>query len=541
MNSILSFFVFLLMGCSPPPCSHQNQDNCTTEYPLESLRLLKRMSIDLRGVLPTLTEIKYIEEHPEDLEKMRNSWLSSAEFEENIVIRLGEHWHTLVNDITLQTNELGLSEQQRYSYVRSVGEEPLRIMAHIMRENQPWTEIVQTDWTMSNHLLSTLWPLDYPESATGWQPSHYTDGRPKTGILSTNGLWWRYTSNASNANRGRAAIIARQLLCVDYLERPVSFQNSTSLDLETSTQTAILTDPTCQSCHSTLDPLASALFGFWWFEDHHSVEMSYYHHERELLGEQILSLTPSWYGSPIEGLSDIGEQIANDPRFARCQVESFAEILWRRPIQEEDFNEISDMTSQWSEQGHKSHYLIKLLTDSMNYQIDQTKDTSDLESMNRMLHSEQLASLYQGLTGFRWVDTGTEILKDDEDGYRVLGGGIDGRMVQQVQTKPTITWVLLTQRTAEAVAQWVVDNDLNHPDNQPILLTAITQNFNDIDDNFATQIDQLFLQLFARHTTQQETEELAQLWQEIAEDSNPQEGWVAVLTFLFRHPDFLFY
>ena len=47
------------------------------------------------------------------------------------------------------------------------------------------------------------------QGATGWQVSRYTDGRPAAGVLSTNGLWWRYYSTVSNLNRSRAAAISR--------------------------------------------------------------------------------------------------------------------------------------------------------------------------------------------------------------------------------------------------------------------------------------------------------------------------------------------
>ena len=49
--------------------------------------------------------------------------------------------------------------------------------------------------------------------------ARYQDGRPAAGVLATNGLWWRYRSTASNANRKRANQASRILLCQDYLVR----------------------------------------------------------------------------------------------------------------------------------------------------------------------------------------------------------------------------------------------------------------------------------------------------------------------------------
>jgi hypothetical protein len=47
----------------------------------------------------------------------------------------------------------------------------------------------------------------------------YADGRPAAGVLSTNGLWWRYPSTASNGNRKRADTPSRIFLCHDYTNR----------------------------------------------------------------------------------------------------------------------------------------------------------------------------------------------------------------------------------------------------------------------------------------------------------------------------------
>ena len=46
--------------------------------------------------------------------------------------------------------------------------------------------------------------IAYPEGGSGWQEAPYTDGRPAAGVLATNGLWMRYYTSQSNANRSLA-------------------------------------------------------------------------------------------------------------------------------------------------------------------------------------------------------------------------------------------------------------------------------------------------------------------------------------------------
>ena len=107
--------------------------------------------------------------------------------------------------------------------------EPLRLLAPIAVRDVPRSGIAMAYYTLADDLLADIWPLDYPAGETGWQEATYTDGRPPAGVLSTNGLWWRYVTSNSNMNRSRVAAISRILLCEDYLERPVSFSETAGL------------------------------------------------------------------------------------------------------------------------------------------------------------------------------------------------------------------------------------------------------------------------------------------------------------------------
>ena len=83
------------------------------------------------------------------------------------------------------------------------------------------------------------------DNLSTWKEARYTDGRPPVGILSTNGLWWRYPTDGFNMNRTRAAMITKMLLCDDYLTRPIDF--SASEDILENTETAIK-ETGCLTC-----------------------------------------------------------------------------------------------------------------------------------------------------------------------------------------------------------------------------------------------------------------------------------------------------
>ena len=131
----------------------------------------------------------------------------------------------------------------------------------------------------------------------------------------------RYTTTTSNANRKRANTISRVLLCNDYLKRPIEFDRNINLLDEGAVQDALQTDPACVNCHNSMDPIASYFFGFFSYDPSNPLEVVEYHPERELLWKEYIGAQPAWYGTPGHNLSDLGQQIAGDPRFVECAVE----------------------------------------------------------------------------------------------------------------------------------------------------------------------------------------------------------------------------
>ena len=57
----------------------------------------------------------------------------------------------------------------------------------------------------------------------------------------------------------------------------------------------------------------------------------------------------------------------------------------------------------------------------------------------RIMSVEQLDQAIEELTGFRWEYAGAEELANDETGYRILGGGIDGHQVTAPAREPSLS------------------------------------------------------------------------------------------------------
>ena len=508
--------------------------------PLDGPRLLRRMSLDLRGHLPTTAELDQVEADPNALDTLRDAYLEDPAFEERMVVLFGERWYTRVDAFVIIYSEYpSLHEWDEYPWERSIGEEPLRLLAHVAASDAPWTDIVTADYTITNDVLQPFWPTDYPAGHTGWEVAHYTDGRPSAGVLSTNGLWWRYYSTLSNYNRGRAAALTRLLLCDDYLSRPVSFDNNVAIVDTDGVEEALRSNPYCLGCHSSLDPTASTLFGFWVASLYNGDEMSHYHAEREPLGASSLGVTPEFFGRPVSGLAELGEVIGQDPRFARCAARSMAEMLWRRDVTVEDFDRVEALRQAYLDGGERMKPLIAAVTDTAVYRAGAlvdgaSTDEADREATSRLLNSTLLRSTLDDLVGFTWEANGFDMLDNDTTGFRIMAGGVDGEQVTRPQAAPNLTWALTIERAGEAAAAVAVQ-DLGQPDSLLDLVNAGTQV---TDSVFAAQLEELSWRLLGEHATPQEVDELTTLWSTVNSSEGNQEAWRAVIVTTMRDPRF---
>ncbi len=374
---------------------------------MDPVRLLARISLDVRGIRPSDSEIAAVQADPDAVDGFIDAWLQDPRWPDRLIDLYGERFFTLTEAYTLTGYDYGL-ENNGSSFTRSVGEEPLRILAQIAAEDAPYTDIVTADWSMADEDLAAAWPLDYPASGQGWQKVHYTDGRPAAGVLSTNAMWWRYGSTESNANRKRANAVSRILLCNDYLSRPIDFERTVDLLDSEAVLDALGSDPACVGCHSTLDPLASYFYGFYYFDDATTDELTRYHPEREALWATLTDIAPAYYGVPGYNLRDLGEQMAADPRLVECAVETAFELLLRRDRLTEDMATLTAHREAFVDGGLTFRALYRSLLHDPLYRAGPSEVTGAVAT--KLAPPPLVSSMVEDLTGFRWTDDGAEIL-----------------------------------------------------------------------------------------------------------------------------------
>jgi hypothetical protein len=473
--------------------------------------------------------MKRVEADPQVFDTLVWEFLEDPRLEDSLVSLFADQWWTRVDDFQFQALELGISEEEEHAFDRAVGEEPLRLAAHIVVDDQPWTEIVTANTTRVNEVLAELYPVTGHDGSPGWQTVQWTDSRPAVGALATNGLWLRYFTTESNQNRNRVAALSRLFLCVDFLERPVSFNDAPALADAESTEDALSSEPYCIGCHATVDPIAATLFGFWTIISHNAVEATWYHAERELSGASRMGVEPAYFGQPISGLAELGQAIAADPRFPDCAVDNFASGLWRRDVDPiDDFDVLEQLRRKLLAEEMRIKPLLRAIVDTETYQAGGGGTSTD--STRRMLTPAQLASVVEDLTGFRWEWKGFDQLDSDQYGYRVLAGGVDGTTVYRNQDDPGMTWALVVERLAQAAAEVAVDDgllgDLGHVPGDAALTAAL---------------ETLHFRLMGRRLTADESEEVLVLWQVVYAKYGASIAWKAVISAWLRDPEFVSY
>lgn len=503
-----------------------------------------RLSLDLRGVRPSLAELDAFEADPEGTwDGFVEDFLQDPRFGARVADLWSEVYTTRTAPFFVYFDWLVLdSGYSEDTLAGHVAEEPLRVLARLADEDLPYDQLVLADWTMSDEVTASVYPVDYPAGATGWRPVRYTDDRPRVGILSSNGWWWHKGSMENNRNRGRANEVARDLLCDDYLERLVPFFDAGDLVSEEDQADALTTNPACVACHESLDPLASHFYGFWWYTNEKVVPelISEYRVEREDLWRELTGVPPGYFGAPSRGLVDLGSRVAADPRFARCFVDRSWELVTRTDL-DLDPVELGPVHAAFGD-GLRVRDAFRALVALPAYQ------GWDDRFARRRMTPELLSDAVEDLTGYRWTapDSGRD-LTTAQTGYVLLAGGFDRERVANPAPTETVTTALVEKRLAENAAEWVVLADRALPPGERRLLSRI--DFGERPDGAGR--DRMVLQLRELHRRTQgrdpgpdaaELDEELELWSRAeAATGDPTTAWTTVVSVLLRDPAFLTY
>jgi hypothetical protein len=457
--------------------------------PLGPNELLLRASMDLQGKRPTPAQLDAVEADPNTYAGFVDQYLYSPEFLERVKD---------VYDDALLVRREDFSDESRDETTAIYGE-ALELIAYIVGNDRPFTEIGTADYTVANELFQRdLGRMPYqmePVVGVAWQPTHYLDGRPHAGLLSTSAFFEVWDTNNTNVNRRRANRWSIVYHCYNFLDTPVDVTRDVDNNDAGAVLSAVTTRPDCKACHDRLDPMASFLFptddAFGLEEgDGMAFNVDFFSGNPERW-RTANKRPPAVYGMPGTDLTDMGRLLVQNERFAQCQTQrAFQMLFLRKPKTSKELTLANEIAAKWvTEDGHNFRALVRrwMLSDAYT-----GRPEDDDPDWVRRASPERLESMIQDVTGFIWTrdpdddqdDLDPEsdppriepvpLLTTEEDAFKIIFGGINGVSVTGRSSSLNAPVVTVQRKLAALAAQHVVTTDLALPDGQRKLLNGVT-------------------------------------------------------------------
>ena len=514
------------LGCGDNRTPAEHVGTRTFLSPTEHLT---RASLALRGVRPSVDELRAVAADPDRLTDLVDGYLHTAEFgatvrelhDEALLLRVRDRQYTLPAVDKLEGYTFDQIDDSIYG-------EPLHLIEDVVTTDQPYTRIVTADYTMADPIVAAAWGLDRAEDGPGWTRA---SGRPPAGIIGIPAIYMRYRSTATNYNRGRANAISRGLLCHDFLDSDIAIDTSVDLSDPVAVSNAVVANPSCAGCHQALDPLASYFFRFGQGTLAISTSQKYpyqgYYSEDGATGWFLTNdRPPAYFGQQADGLDGLGRAIAADPRFARCAAIHFASYLTEVRTDALSADWIAQLQEHFRGNDYNARMLAREIVFSDQFRVAYDDDETAAQGVvgYQKLRPAQLARMIEAITGYRWTQyspafagigpywpMGTyDVLDDDLAGYRVLDGGTDDFPHTDPVFTMNATASLVTRRLAYQAAAYMVANDAR---------------YHSVDDA-REKLVELHAKIYSELVGESDVDDELQLLQSI---DDPQRAWTITI------------
>ena len=552
----------LLVGCTdpatPPPPLPPDPLPDTVVF-LSPAEHLSRASMALRGVRPTVEQLRAVEADPGMIPLIVDGYLASPEFGKTMRELHNETLLVRVEQPTMTYPAVApLTAVTARQMNEAVFEEPLALIEDIVMTDQPYTAIVTADYTMANGITAAVWGMPHTGAPETWERSTYPDNRDAAGILATSALHHRWRSTGFNYNRGRANEISRALLCHDFLDSDIQIDTSVDLSDPEVVANAVVANSSCAGCHQTLDPLASYLFTFRGNLGPNQVDtypITYF-----TPGQADSWITrnhrePRFFGLEADGLGGLGQAIADDPRFATCAARRFASYFTEVGLNDVSNLWIARLRQAFVDSAYDAKTLAKEIVLSDEFRISHDTDATRAETTVGVLKArpEQMHRMLVDLTGFTWSTSSTQrlrmpygeanLLESDFIGFRVLAGGIDSYFVTAPVHTMNATSSLVAKTAAAAAAEFVVEHDLAAPVGERTLFVEAGVTSTD-DAKLALQLAYLHARIYGELVgpdSPEVAETLAMYEDALAASGDRAKAWKVTLIGMLSNFRSLFY
>ncbi len=466
----------------------------------DTLTTFRRSTLQLAGRLPNAVEIdRIITEGEASLQPLLDELMKEDAFFEWIketfndvlltdrYLGYSSYAVSLLNDDQYpQSGDVwfeNLDSTQKSPINKAVGREPLELIAYIVKNDRPFTEVLTADYTLMNpdsaRIFNANIKFDDPNDPGEWKPGKIrpiVDGSPQelphAGVLSSP-IWLnRFPTTPTNVNRHRARKVLKFFLATDILriaERPIDPLAATAYNNPPRE------DPGCNVCHRMMDPIAGA---FQKFDDNDQEKYepdNSWHQEMFPPGFGKETMPTTEYSQSLQWLA---QRIVQDPRFSLSMVYTvYTTMTGQEPLiyptsEDPDFDA---KLIAWEAQDALFRKIGDAFVDS-NFNLKtvikgvilspyfRAKNTVGEPSAARAVElsiigtgrlstPESLSRKIRAVTGLPW-GKGSGYYKTDylNSDYRVLYGGIDSDDVTVRLTAPNGVMANVAWRMANEVS-----------------------------------------------------------------------------------------
>jgi hypothetical protein len=405
MRSLLT--ALLLVICSSAAREAQSAE------PLSPARELRKLSLHLRGVLPTAQEYEALSQASGDVRAFiaarKAEYLASPQHVSKMSERLDALFKVSLPsqpmedfpDVELKGTSY-LSGQDAQNDQLRVRNSMNALFRRMARENLSWDQLLLSkrytqypdpnysglnDTNFYGELTGTPYqgipsgPYSYPSAGGPGKELSFEAGDPRiAGALTTHRFVDRYKNSGINRNRRRAAAVFRIFLCDEMrpLVTPSPEDTQALLDKVFPSKEAMAmavhsakaaqgkhgSDPACMACHFKLDPMGRAFesIGSALLADPSPGQLVYLDES----GQKVAL-------PPAAGIGEIAEQLTRQRRYASCQVGHF----WRWFIGKDvplTSTRRDQLVAKFDELGRRTNDFVSWLVDQPEFRVPPAKD-----------------------------------------------------------------------------------------------------------------------------------------------------------------------
>lgn len=387
----------------------------------------------------------------------------------------------------------------------SVARGPLELIAHVIREGRPFSEILTADYLLVNPFSAPVYGLN-PSFDDSEDPEEWAEARvpgvPHAGLLTSTLFLNRFSTTDTNRNRHRSRMVWRMFLATDILrlaERP--------LDTDSQRQhNPTMNNPDCTVCHIPMDPVAGTFMN-WDSRGRYRPPESGWHTDMRPPGFSEEEPVPgaSWG----ESLSWLAARIAVDERFATATVYGiYAQLIGRPPVSKPTDNSDPRFDARLAfhkeERGFLERVTARFISSDLDYReaveaiIDsrfyratdvQRASARELEILApmgtaKLLTPEELDAKLIATLGYPWKRRGIDRNRmTNERELLFFYGGIDSDQITRRAVEPDGLMANVATRMAYEMGCLVPPREFAVPAADRLLFPMVEATFTPEDEN----------------------------------------------------------